>query len=66
MPTEEKIMWAYNKATTLRQRFLILGMGLLGFFFPGFVIHTLMKTLKTGLSDKDVLYMLSLTKKIDA
>jgi hypothetical protein len=64
--SDKKLMWAYGKATTLRQRFGILGMGLLGLFFPGFVVHTIMKVFKAGLNDKDVLYMLSLTEEQQA
>jgi hypothetical protein len=66
MTTDQELMWAYSKATNLRQRFWILGMGLLGFFFPGLVVHTLMKAFKTGLDDKDILYMLNLTKKTES
>lgn len=66
MTTDQELMWAYGKATDLRQRFWILGMGLLGFFFPGLVVHTLMQAFKTGLGDKDVLYMLNITKKIES
>jgi len=63
--TDQELMRLYGKATNLCQRFWILGMGLLGFFFPGFVVHTLMRAYKTGLGHKDFLYMLNLTKKIE-
>ena len=68
MTPDQELMRTYGKATNLCQRFWILGMGLLGFFFPGFVLHTLMQAFKTGLEDgdKSILYMLNLTKKIES
>lgn len=64
MTTDLDLIRAYGKAVTLRKRFCVLGIGLLGFFCPGVLVHALMKAFKTRLDDKDLLYMLNLTEKL--
>lgn len=62
---DDGLMKAYGRGAGIKNRFWFLLFGIIGFLFPGWYVHQILRLYKTGADNEDFKYLLSLTKGVD-
>ena len=63
-PQEKRMMSIYGQCSDFGSRFMFLAWGILGFFFPGWYMHTSMRLFKTFSDTEAFNHLLSNTEKL--